>query len=240
MTVRLQAVKPSRSPRGTSGGYFGTQDTGAAGADRIGPGLVVQSVFYGKWDAAVWWWTPPTGLRETYEVAFRTRNSRDTAWLNWTTLPGRTTATRLDVGDDLKLVRERLYQYRVRVFRGQDEVSPWVTSPVRFAGELEAPSGFIYPISQDRPYDEPDVYGALIRLPGKAWRYNVDFRSMKASLDARRPAEEMWSNVVGGPDRYVMFFRGPVTVRPCWVGVTMRFPGESKWQERTAEVTCPK
>lgn len=197
----------------------------------------VQSIFFDKWKADVSW-APPSDVTSdtTYELAVRTRNTRDTAWLAWTNLPERTKKTLISVGDDVRLLKDRLYQYRVRVVSSSGSPSAWATSPVRFAGDLE-------PLTDGKiTYDaKAKAYTASLTMAGKAWRYNVEIASMTASLTSGSYVAINWSLVTPlSGNRYSFTFPGPITVKPCWVGVSMKLPQESKWDLKTIPAACPK
>ena len=134
------------------------------------PPQSVANAYIARGNATLSWVAPADVTDPVYEIALRVKDKRNRSWLAWQTLPDRVASTSVEVGDDLRIVNGRLYQFRVRTVDAQGKKSAWATSPVRYVGNLTPPvSG------------EVTLQGAGSRtlahvrfnLPGLAWIYNA-------------------------------------------------------------------
>ena len=158
-------------------------------------------------------------------------------WLGWTTLPDKVTGTSLAVGDDLRIVGGRVYQFRVRTVTDKGDVSTWTDSPRRFAGNLE-------PLETAKLTGRGPVSVSVI-APGMAWRYNVDISALTASMTAEsyQALPISFASIMLKPTfvRYSTELPGPLTLTSgCWVGLNYRLPGSTKVERMRVDIACPK
>jgi hypothetical protein len=159
-------------------------------------------------------------------------------WLAWTTLPDKVRgATSLSVGDDLRIVAGRVYQFRVRTIDPRGDASVWTDSIRRFAGSLE-------------PLENATLTGkgpvkVSVTAKGMAWKLNVTKSALTASMtadsDYTMPISIVSTQVRPTFERYSGDFPGPVTLTSgCWVGLNYRLPGSTKVERMRVDVTCPR
>lgn len=202
------------------------------------PPQSVASVFERRWVATVSW-VPPAdaSLGSRYELALRVMDRERKKWLAWEPLPDKVRGTSLSVGDDLRIVQGRVYQFRVRTLDPRGGVSIWTESPRRYAGDLE-------------PLESPKLNGkgpvsVSVTAPGPAWKLNVTKSALTASM-TRESFQAMPMAVVSTqvrPDfeRYSGEFPGPLTLTSgCWVGLNYRLPGSTKVERARVDIACPK
>jgi hypothetical protein len=201
------------------------------------PPQSVASVFVRRGSATVSWVPPADVTGATYELALRVMDKERKTWLAWTTLPDKVSGTSLAVGDDLRIVSGRVYQFRVRTVTDKGDVSTWTDSPRRFAGNLE-------------PLETATVKGrgpvsVSVNAPGLAWRYNVDISALTASMtaDSYQALPIAYASIMLKPTfvRYSAEMPGPLTLTSgCYVGLNYRLPGSTKVERMRADITCPK
>ena len=197
------------------------------------PPQSVASVFERRWVATVSWVPPPDSLGSRYELALRVMDKARRNWLAWTTLPDKVRGTSLSVGDDLRIVAGRVYQFRVRTIDPRGEVSDWTESPRRFAGNLE-------PLERAALTGKGPV-NVAVTAPGPAWKYNVTVSALSASMtaDSYQAMPISVAKVTG--QRYSGDFPGPLTLTSgCWVGLNYRLPGATKVERQRMDIACPK
>ncbi len=143
------------------------------------PPQSVNSVYISKGDATLSW-TPPTdanGLK--YEIGLRVKTLDNSAWLAWQTLPEKQSGTSMDVGDDLRIVNGRVYQFRVRSIAADGSFSTWINSAERFVGDLTSPfNGSL--VLTGLPTGKQGV-AASFDVEGLAWTYNVTITDVLAA-----------------------------------------------------------
>ena len=197
------------------------------------PPQSVSSVFERRWVATVSWVPPADSLGSRYELALRVMDKDRRNWLAWNTLPDKVRGTSLSVGDDLRIVAGRVYQFRVRTIDPRGQVSNWTESPRRFVGNLE-------------PLDRASLTGkgpvnVAVTAPGPAWRFNVTLSALTASMTADSFQAMPISVATVTGQRYSGDFPGPLTLTSgCWVGLTYRLPGATKVERMRADIACPK
>lgn len=142
------------------------------------PPQSVSSVYTSRGDATLSWVEPLQEKTPKYEVALRVKDKRNRNWLAWASLPGLQDDTSMRVGDDLRIVNGRIYQFRVRTVTGSSQTSAWVTSAVRFVGNLTPPTnGKLEKVTL--PLGKSAVR-ATFDLEGLAWTYNVQVADVLA------------------------------------------------------------
>jgi hypothetical protein len=203
------------------------------------PPQSVTSVFERRWVATVSWVPPADASPGTrYELALRVMDKDRRNWLAWTTLPDKVRgATSLSVGDDLRIVAGRVYQFRVRTIDPRGQVSTWTESPRRFAGSLE-------------PLENASLTGrgpvkVAVTAPGMAWKLNVTKSALTASMTAdsfqAMPISIVSTQVRPTFERFSGDFPGPLTLTSgCWVGLNYRLPGSTKVERQRVDIACPK
>ena len=135
------------------------------------PPQSVSSAYISRGDATLWWVEPIQEKTPSYEVALRVKDKRNRNWLAWQSLPGLQDDTSMQVGDDLRIVNGRVYQFRVRTVTGDGQTSAWVPSAIRFVGNLTSPTnGKLEKVTLSS--GKPAVR-ATFDLEGLAWTYNV-------------------------------------------------------------------
>ena len=200
---------------------------------KVSPPQSVASVFEKRWVATVSWVPPADVPNAKYELALRVMDKSRKKWLAWTTLPDWASGTSVSVGDDLRIVGGRVYQFRVRTKDERGNPSAWVNSPARFAGDLA-------PLERATLAGKGPVKVA-VTAPGPAWQYNVTISALTASMtaDSFQAMPISVAKVTG--QRYSGDFPGPLTLTSgCWVGVNYRLPGATKVERMRADVACPK
>lgn len=196
----------------------------------------IESIFTAKWNATVSW-LPVSGSDIEYELGLRVRDRDNRNWLAWTTLPTLyNTNAAVQVGDDLRVVNGRIYQFRVRAIRGES-TSDWTVSAQRFAGNFE-------PLKGASLIKTSQGVVAELTIPGLAWRYNTvgsdgllaaqygpkGARSVNLPLTPRTP-ESVLKVLPGSPDK---------GFRDCWVGLVYKMPGASTNSVARVSTACPK
>lgn len=196
----------------------------------------VQSIFWEKWNATVSW-LPVSGSDIEYELALRVKDKNHQNWLAWTTLPTRyNTTAAVQVGDDLRIVNGRIYQFRVRAVRGTS-TSDWTVSAQRFAGNFES-------LQRAKLTRTGDGMLAELTIPGLAWRYNTvgekgllaaqygpkGARSAYLPLSPRTP-QDVLRILPGSPEK---------GFRDCWVGLVFQMPGTDYESLTRVSTACPK
>jgi hypothetical protein len=202
------------------------------------PPQSVASVFERRWVATVSW-VPPADASQgsRYELALRVMDKDRKKWLAWEPLPDKVRGTSLSVGDDLRIVQGRVYQFRVRTLDPRGGVSIWTESPRRYVGDLE-------------PLENASLTGrgpvkVAVTAPGMAWKLNVTKSALTASM-TRESFQAMPMSVVSTqvrPDfeRYSGDFPGPLTLTSgCWVGLNYRLPGSTKVERQRVDIACPR
>jgi hypothetical protein len=200
------------------------------------PPQSVASVFERRWSARVSWVPPGEAEGVTYELALRVMDKARKTWLAWTTLPDIVRGTSLSVGDDLRIVRGRVYQFRVRTVTANGDVSAWVTSPARFADDLAPLEGL--KLTGRGPVS------VSVTAPGPAWKLNVDKSALTVSMTTQSyqamPMVVVSTMVRPTFERYSGEFPGPLTLTSgCWVGLNYRLPGSTKVERVRADIDCP-
>ena len=201
------------------------------------PPQSVASVFARRWSATVSWVPPADASGATYELALRVMDRQRRNWLAWTTLPDKVAGTSLAVGDDLRIVGGRVYQFRVRTVTSKGDASTWTNSPARFAGNLE-------PLADPRFTGRGPV-NVSVTAPGPAWKYNVDIAALTASMTAAsyQALPITYASTMVKPTfvRFSTEFPGPLTLTTgCYVGVNYRLPGSTMVERARADIACPK
>lgn len=217
----------------TKGSSEWTAETPAVIGTEPPPPTAVTSVYVTKGNATLSWTPPPNQPGATFEIALRARDKKDKAWLAWTTLPGKVSGSSLAVGDDLRLLNGRTYQFRVRTVLPKVQPSAWAPSAQRFVGELA-------PLEAAKITRTGKGLQAGVTAPGAAWMRNVDIVGLAISLSpsATEGVPRASLSVVGS--RYTGAFTGPITrTSGCWVGLTYRFPGTTVDKRMTAGTDCP-
>lgn len=200
--------------------------------DRPSPPQSITSVFARRWVASVSWVPPADDNGVKYQLALRVKDKKGKSWLAWQPLSDQTAGTSMNVGDDLRLVGGRLYQFRVRTVTGNGDTSDWINSAVRFAGDLAA-------LTSPTLTDRGPVWVA-VSAPGLAWRYNVTIAALTASMTVDSyQAMPIFVATVSG-QRYSGRFPGPLLLRTgCWVGVNYRLPGSTVVERARVTLDCP-
>ena len=201
------------------------------------PPQSVSSVFVRKWSATVSWVPPAGASGVTYELALRVMDRQRKNWLAWTTLPEKVSGTTVSVGDDLRIVGGRVYQFRVRTVTSKGDVSVWTDSPRRFSGNLEALEG--------ATFEGPSPFTVSVIAPGPAWRYNVEIAALTASMStvSYQALPIDYAKVTLKPTfvKYSSEFPGPLTLTAdCYVGLNYRLPDSTNVLRAREYVTCPK
>lgn len=201
------------------------------------PPQSVASVFERRWVATVSWVPPADSQGSRYELALRVMDKDRTAWQAWTTLPDTTRGTSLSVGDDLRIVAGRVYQFRVRTISPRGDVSTWTESPRRFAGNLE-------PLENARLTGRGPVSVSVTAM-GMAWKLNVDKSALTVSMtpESYQAMPMVVVSTMARPtfERYSGEFPGPLTLTSgCWVGLNYRLPGSTKVERARVDIACPK
>ena len=203
------------------------------------PPQSVTSVFERRWVATVSWVPPADASPGTrYELALRVMDKDRRNWLEWTTLPDKVRgATSHSVGDDLRIVTGRVYQFRVRTIDPRGDASAWTASIRRFAGDLE-------------PLESATLTGrgpvkVAVTAKGMAWKLNVTKSALTASMTAdsyqAMPISIVSTQVRPDFERFSGDFPGPLTLTSgCWVGLNHRLPGSTKVERQRVDVTCPR
>ena len=143
------------------------------------PPQSISSVYIARGNATLSWVEPLQEKTPRYEVALRVKDKRNKNWLEWKSLPDLQDGTSMEVGDDLRIVNGRVYQFRVRTVLGNGETSAWVTSAIRFVGNLTRPTnGTLEPVTLST--GKPGV-AATFTLEGLAWIYNVQVTDVTAA-----------------------------------------------------------
>ena len=201
------------------------------------PPQSVNSVYISKGDATLSW-APPTdakGLK--YEIGLRVKTLDNTAWLAWQTLPEKQSGTSMDVGDDLRIVNGRVYQFRVRSIAADGFTSTWVESAERFVGDPTPPvNGSL--VLTVLPNGKQAV-AASFEATSLAWNYNVTGVVMLAhyNQDAYFAVDRPYVSVVGTKYSYT-FPTGATTSPKCAVGLAYTdLRGNKKWV--WTAVACP-
>jgi len=201
------------------------------------PPQSVNSIYISKGDATLSW-TPPTDAKGlTYEIGLRVKNLENTAWLAWQTLPEKQSGTSMDVGDDLRIVNGRVYQFRVRSIAADGFTSTWVESAERFVGDPTPPvNGSL--VLTSLPTGKQAV-AVSFEATSLAWTYNVTGVSMVAhyNLNAYFAVDRLYVSVVGTKYSY-MFPTGATKSPNCAVGLAYTdLRGSKKWV--WTAVACP-
>ncbi len=142
------------------------------------PPQSISSVYISRGKATLSWVEPMQEKTPRYEVALRVKDKRNVNWLAWASLPGLQDESSMEVGDDLRIVNGRVYQFRVRTVTGDGQTSAWVSSAIRYVGNLTAPAnGKLEKVTLSS--GKPAVK-ATFDLEGLAWIYNVQVTDVLA------------------------------------------------------------
>lgn len=140
-----------------------------------GPPTEVLNSYFGKYDGQVSWAPAPKPgdprNEVTYQVALRVKDKKNARWQRWTTLPGSTTETTMDLSGSLKLFQGRVYQARVRtkLIGPSGLTSEWVYSQERFVGDVPAPTiTSVKGVGGKNP-----TTTVSWKFEGMAWKYNA-------------------------------------------------------------------
>lgn len=143
--------------------------------NEAGPPTEVLNSYFGKYDGQVSWAPAPKPgdprNEVTYQVALRVKDKKNARWQRWTTLPGSTTETTMDLSGSLKLFQGRVYQARVRtkLIGPSGLTSEWVYSQERFVGDVPAPTiTSVKGVGGKNP-----TTTVSWKFEGMAWKYNA-------------------------------------------------------------------
>ena len=201
------------------------------------PPQSVNSVYISKGDATLSW-TPPTdanGLK--YEIGLRVKTLDNSAWLAWQTLPEKQSGTSMDVGDDLRIVNGRVYQFRVRSIAADGSFSTWINSAERFVGDLTSPfNGSL--VLTGLPTGKQGV-AASFDVDGLAWTYNVTITDVLAAYmkNAYFAVSTTYAKPNGTTYSWT-FPLGDTRSNTCSVGLRYT-DGRGKPNWKWTAVTCP-
>ena len=201
------------------------------------PPQSVNSVYISKGDATLSW-TPPTdanGLK--YEIGLRVKTLDNTAWLAWQTLPEKQSGTSMDVGDDLRIVNGRVYQFRVRSIAADGSFSTWINSAERYVGDLTSPVNGSLVLTL-LPTGKQGV-AASFDVDGLAWAYNVTITDVLAAYvkDAYYAVSTTYAKPNGTTYSWT-FPLGTTRSNTCSVGLRYA-DGRGKPNWKWTAVTCP-
>jgi hypothetical protein len=201
------------------------------------PPQSVSSVYISRGDATLSWVEPMQEKTPTYEVALRVKDKRNRNWLAWQSLPGRHDESSMEVGDDLRIVNGRVYQFRVRTVTGDGQTSAWVASPIRYVGNLTAPTNGTLEkvtLSSGKP-----AVRATFDLEGLAWTYNVQVTDVLAAYvkDAYYAVSTTYAKPNGTTYTWP-FPDGDSRSTTCSVGVRY-IRGDGLATFKWSSVTCP-
>ena len=201
------------------------------------PPQSVSSVYISRGIATLSWVEPMQEKTPRYEIALRVKDKKNKNWLGWESLPGLQEFNSMEVGDDLRIVNGRVYQFRVRTVTGDGQTSAWVNSPIRFVGNLTPPAdGKLVATRSDT--GKPGV-AASFNLTGLAWTYNVKVMDVLAAylVDAYYAVSTMYAKPEGTSYSWV-FPQGGSRSKECSVGVRYEDPtGAVKFT--WSKVACP-
>ena len=202
------------------------------------PPQSISSVYISRGDATLSWVEPIQEKTPRYEVALRVKDKRNRNWLAWASLPGLQEFTSMEVGDDLRIVNGRLYQFRVRTVTGDGQTSAWITSAIRYVGNLTSPAnGKLEKVTLSS--GKPAVK-ATFDLEGLAWTYNVQVTDVLAAYvqDAYYAVSTTYAKPNGTTYTW-SFPDGDSRSKTCSVGVRYSqgdgLAAAFKW----SQVTCP-
>lgn len=203
----------------------------------VSPPPLVDSVYVSRGNATLSWVEPVEIKTPRYEIALRVKDKNHKKWLAWQMLPGRQDVSSMDVGDDLGIVKGRIYQFRVRTVLANGESSAWTNSAVRFVGDLTPPtSGKLTRVGKSSVF-------ASFNLTGLAWTYNVTVPSIYADLTTADYYYGISSKfaTVKGSSYYVTMAGLPSINRTsdCALGVGYLLPGRDSVQQLWSSVACP-
>ena len=201
------------------------------------PPQSISSVYISRGDATLSWVEPMQEKTPRYEVALRVKDKRNRNWLAWASLPGLQEFTSMEVGDDLRIVNGRLYQFRVRTVTGDGQTSAWITSAIRYVGNLTSPAnGKLEKVTLSS--GKPAVK-ATFDLEGLAWTYNVQVTDVLAAYvqDAYYAVSTTYAKPNGTTYTW-SFPDGDSRSKTCSVGVRY-IQGNGLATFKWSAVTCP-
>ena len=143
----------------------------------------------------------------------------------------------MEVGDDLRIVNGRLYQVRVRTVTGDGQTSAWITSAIRYVGNLTSPAnGKLEKVTLSS--GKPAVK-ATFDLEGLAWTYNVQVLDVLAAYvnDAYYAVSTTYAKPNGTTYTWP-FPDGDSRSKSCSVGVRY-VQGNGLATFTWSAVTCP-
>ncbi|MFM7212179.1 MAG: fibronectin type III domain-containing protein, partial [Actinomycetota bacterium] len=200
------------------------------------PPQSISSVYISHGTATLSWVEPLQEKTPRYEVALRVKDKRNRNWLAWASLPGLQDVTSIEVGDDLRILNGRVYQFRVRTVTGDGQTSNWILSSIRYVGNLTPPSNARILRGGKTTVD------VAFELTGLAWTYNASVTSIYADVSSANyyyGIASKYASVQGSS--YQVTMTGLPTINKtadCAVGVGYLDAAGSP-QNLWSPVTCP-